>query len=149
MKKHRATLPIFFGFFCLPVCASFGSLIDNESLVWWWVVSRDRYALIYIVALPVAYFILRLIFKKSIMFIFSFAVCLLLYFVSYTSLLMGIKGVSAMYYIMPLNFIVGTSVFLFINKTLRKPLNFSINKVKELSKGNLNIELEQVKKTMN
>lgn len=80
------------------------------------------------------------------MFIFSFAVCLLLYFVSYTSLLMGIKGVSAMYYIMPLNFIVGTLVFLFINKTLRKPLNFSINKVKELSKGNLNIELEQVKK---
>ena len=43
----------------------------------------------------------------------------------------------------PLNFAVGALVFAYINKILRKPLEESILKVNELSKGNLNLSIKK------
>ncbi|MCG8580863.1 MAG: methyl-accepting chemotaxis protein [Bacteroidales bacterium] len=47
------------------------------------------------------------------------------------------------YTMTPLNIIVGTIVFIYINKILKKPLEESINQVKELSEGNLQIKTQQ------
>lgn len=93
---------------------------------------------------PLAYIILKLIFKKSIMFTFSFYVVLYVLFVTYTSVLIGKLGGNTMYWVIPLNFVVGTGVFMYINNVLRKPLEGAILRLKKLSEGDLNINLIKV-----
>ncbi len=102
------------------------------------------YGIIDVLSLPLAAFILRLIFKKSIMFEFSIYVLIYTMFVSYTAVAMTHYGRGAAYIVYPLNFVVGTLFFYFINKILSKPLDVSIHKVEKLSEGNLNIEFERV-----
>lgn len=99
-----------------------------------------RQALIIIGTAPFAYIILKLIFKKSIMFTFSFYITLFTLFVTYTSVVIGKLGGYTMYWMTPINFFVGTMVFMYINKVLRKPLDKSIAQLKELAEGNLIIE---------
>lgn len=90
---------------------------------------------------PLAYLILRLIFKKSIMFTFSLYVVGFVFIVSYTKFVEGyLQGMSALW-ITPINFAIGTIMFIIINKLLRKPLENSIKQVQELSKGNLNVQV--------
>ncbi len=96
-----------------------------------------------LVEIPIAYFILRLIFKRSIMFKFSFYVVLLVFMVGYTAEIKGYIDENIRFWITPLNFLVGFIIFRHINNFLRKPLESSISKVNSLSKGNLNIEFEQ------
>ena len=93
-----------------------------------------RQAIIVVLCAPIAYLILRLIFKKSIMFTFSFYVILYVLYITYMSVLIGKIGGYTMYWVTPLNFAVGALVFAYINKILRKPLEESILKVNELSK---------------
>ena len=102
-----------------------------------------RQALIVIGCAPFAYLILKLIFKKSIMFTFSFYVILYVLFVVYMSVLIGKLGGNTMYWVTPINFSVGALVFMYINKVLRKPLEKAINQLKELSEGNLNIKVSR------
>ncbi len=104
-----------------------------------------RQFLIVLLCVPFCYAILKWIFKKSIMFTFSFYVILYVLFVSYTCLLIGKIGGLSMYYLMPINFAVGGVVFVFLNKLLRKPLELSIKKVEELSTGNLDIDILQIR----
>lgn len=99
--------------------------------------------LVLIGSFPVAVAIMRLIFKKSIMYTVSIAMIILLYFISMTQFFSGTKGIITQAWIVPLNFIVGTIIFLFINKLLRKPLEKSISQVKQLSEGNLAINIEE------
>ena len=94
--------------------------------------------------IPVAWVILKLIFKKSIMFQFSFIT------VSFTILVDILKSVELLsgigvlgYIITPINIIIGVIVYAYINKLLRKPLDKSIMQVNELSKGNLNLNIEK------
>ncbi len=102
------------------------------------------YAIVDILSLPLAAFILRLIFQKSIMFEFSVYVLTYTMFVSYTAIVMTYYGRDAAYINYPFNFVLGTLFFYFINKVLRKPLDVSIRKVKELAEGNLNISIDNI-----
>lgn len=102
-----------------------------------------RQGLIVLGCTPFAYVILKLIFKKSIMFTFSFYVVVYVLFVSYMSILIGKLGGYTMYWVIPINFLVGTIVFIRINILLRKPLEKSISQLQELSDGNLNLEVIQ------
>jgi methyl-accepting chemotaxis protein len=102
-----------------------------------------RQALITFGGIPVAYLILKGIFKNSIMFTFSFYVVLFVFFTSYTSILVGKLGGYTMLWVIPLNFGVGALVFMYINKVLRKPLEKAIVQLKELSEGNLNLNVQQ------
>jgi methyl-accepting chemotaxis protein len=95
-------------------------------------------------AMPVAWIILKLIFKKSIMFKFSLYAVFYTLFVAITKTLDIMGGHIAYKLVMtPLNIIVGTLVFIYINKLLRQPLEEAINQVKELSEGNLQIKTQQ------
>jgi methyl-accepting chemotaxis protein len=102
-----------------------------------------RQALIVMVCAPIAYFILRRIFRKSIMFTFSWYVLIFLFFVSYMSWLGGKLAALNTLWITPLEFAVGAVVFLYINRLLRKPLNDSISQVKALSEGQIDIKVER------
>lgn len=100
-------------------------------------------AIVIVGCMPAAYFILKLIFKKSIMFTFSFYVVLFVLFVSYMSFLMGKLGILSSLWITPINFTVGVVVFVYINNILRKPLERSIVQLKAFSEGEIDIQAEK------
>lgn len=102
-----------------------------------------RQALVIIGSGPLAYLVLKLIFKKSIMFTFSFYVILYVLFVSYTSSLAGKLGGYASAWVTPVNFLVGALVFVHINRVLRKPLEKAISQLKSFSEGKINIDAER------
>ena len=101
-----------------------------------------KQAFIVIGSAPLAYFILRAIFKKSIMFTFSWYILLFILFISYMSFMGAKLGGLNTLWITPLEFVIGTIVFIYINRLLRKPLEKSIEQVKRLSEGHLDIEVE-------
>jgi len=96
---------------------------------------------------PVAYFVLRKIFKQSIMFTFSLYIVLFVLVVAFTSFLKAKLGGNATLWITPMNFAIGIGIFVYINKVLRQPLEKAISQVKELADGNINITIKQVQST--
>ncbi len=98
--------------------------------------------LIVLLEIPFAYFVLRLIFKRSIMFKFSFYVLLYVISINYTNLI-AVKHPDIKIWLMLFNLLTGIGIFVYINKILSIPLSQSINKVKSLSEGKLNINIEK------
>ncbi len=91
---------------------------------------------------PFVYLFCRLIFKKSIMFQFSFYALLFTLFVSFFSVVIG-RYPDSKYWVIPLDFAVGTVTFVYISKILSLPLRRTIENVKSLSEGNLNIPVSK------
>jgi methyl-accepting chemotaxis protein len=94
-------------------------------------------------ALPMCFIILKLIFKKSIMFTFSMYTIIVILFVSFMAFVTGNLGTKAEIWAIPLEFVVGATVFIYIDKLLRKPLQEAIDQVKQLSEGNIEINIEK------
>ncbi|PLX17370.1 MAG: hypothetical protein C0599_13710 [Salinivirgaceae bacterium] len=100
--------------------------------------------LLIIATIPVAWIILRLIFKKSIMFQFSFITVAFAIFVSVSKTIEILSGIEFLTFVAtPINVIVGAGVYVYINKLLKVPLEKSISQVKELSEGNLLIKTQK------
>lgn len=92
--------------------------------------------------IPVVYILLKVIFKKSIMFKFSFLTVAFTLFVGYSTYLKGAIGLSSLISL-PISFGVGITLYAYINRILSKPLEKAINNVKILSEGNLDIQIEE------
>jgi methyl-accepting chemotaxis protein len=90
-----------------------------------------------------AYIALKLIFKNSIMFTFSFYVVLFVLFVSFGSFAQGIIGIKKTAWFAVIMFGVGTLLFIYINKILRQPLEKALSQVKLISEGNLDLKVEK------
>lgn len=101
------------------------------------------FALIAAGTVPFALLMVRLIFKKSIMFTVTIPILIFIYIGFYSYYCAGYLGLKSLLWIVPLNFAFAAIMFLTINKILRKPLNESINQVKELSEGNLDIVIKK------
>lgn len=101
-----------------------------------------KQVLILLFELPIAYFLLKLVFKKSIMFTFSFYVVLYVFFVTFISFLQYRAGLPK-YVCALIIFGVGFLVFFYLNNALRKPLEKSISQVNELSKGNMELDVDK------
>ena len=96
-----------------------------------------------IAVIPIAILILKFIFKKSIMYKFSMlTVCFTLFVVIMKAIEFN-EGSFWRYIITPINVIVGAIVFAYINRLLTKPLQASIQELKALSEGNLNLEIKE------
>lgn len=97
-------------------------------------------------SIPLSVFILKLIFKNSIMFKLS---SLTVAFAIYLNLVGYLQGYyqdpNSDYYLTPINFIIGTTMFIYIRNSLTKSLQNSINHVKQLSEGNLSIDITESK----
>ncbi len=102
------------------------------------------YGIIHAISFPVGVVLLRLIFKKSIMFRFSVYSFGYTVIVAYSAIVMMHLGRSSAYFIYPFNIVLGTVFFFFIHKVVSKPLQSFISKIKELSKGNLNIPIQKL-----
>ncbi len=92
---------------------------------------------------PLAILILRLIFKKSIMFTVSTWTVALLYFITFTEYIAGSIGVTKAWWATPANFAVGTVIFIYINRLIRIPLEKAIGQVKKVSEGDLTLDIEE------
>ncbi len=89
-----------------------------------------------------AYFILRFIFGKSIMLtvgIWTVSFTLLMCFLYYV---VGSLGIKSIIWSTPIGFVIGTIVYLYLNSILKKPLSNMIENVKQVSEGNLNIQIK-------
>ncbi|MFZ5942223.1 MAG: methyl-accepting chemotaxis protein [Bacteroidota bacterium] len=106
-----------------------------------------KQTLITLGSFPASYLILKAIFRKSIMFTFSFYVVLLLLAISYLTFIGTYLGGKYTIIITPIEFGLGTIVFIYINKLLRKPLETYISKLSEIAEGNIAVDLQESKST--
>jgi len=98
--------------------------------------------IIMLALIPVTYLVLKVIFKKSIMFKFSFLTVGFALFISYLTYLKAAVGLPSLISL-PIGSGIGIILYSYINRILRKPLENAINNVKTLSEGNLNIEVKE------
>ncbi len=95
---------------------------------------------IILLSVAISYVILKLIFKKSIMFRVSFIIALLTLFQQVLTIM---AKTNAEWYVgfgvMSVDMLAATLVFVYIHKILKKPLDLSISNVKDLSAGELDI----------
>ncbi len=97
-----------------------------------------------LVTIPIAIVILKLIFKKSIMFRFSMLTVSFVIFVVLMKTIEFFLGGFWQYVVTPLNVIVGVIMFVYINRVLRKPLEKAIHELQLLSNGNLKVDVVEV-----
>ncbi len=98
-----------------------------------------------LVSLPLTYIGLRVIFKRSIVFKFSYLTFLMVQFVGVMNFAAGQYGIMADIWAIPIMVAVITGTFSIINRKLRKPLTKVILQVEELSRGNLFLQLKERK----
>nr|WP_321452819.1 methyl-accepting chemotaxis protein [uncultured Carboxylicivirga sp.] len=104
-----------------------------------------KQGLLALATIPLAYLLLRLIFRGSIMFKFSFYTVVLSIFVGFTSYFkFELEGWHELL-ITLLNVTVGFFVFLRLNKLLRQPLDKAVYQANLLAHGDLHVEIEQIK----
>lgn len=99
--------------------------------------------LVSLAMIPIGAILLRLIFKKSIMFKVSFLTIIFSLMATYTSKLSVLLG-GAMQIISPiLGIVLGVIVYSYISKILQKPLTQSISSLANLSSGSLSSKLKE------
>ncbi|MEZ5070366.1 MAG: methyl-accepting chemotaxis protein [Bacteroidales bacterium] len=86
---------------------------------------------------PVAFLILRSIFRKSILFVFGIYFILFAQVVAFTFYLQGQLGNQHALWAVPLDFLIFSTVLALINKAIRLPLEAAIDQVKELAEGQI------------
>jgi methyl-accepting chemotaxis protein len=96
-----------------------------------------------ILIFPFCVWILRLIFKKTILFRVGVLMIALVLSTATSFAIVGTLGLIHYVWAMPINIILGVLIFRSINKSISIPLNDSIEKVKELSEGNLGFIIEK------
>ncbi|MDA3818804.1 MAG: methyl-accepting chemotaxis protein [Prolixibacteraceae bacterium] len=97
--------------------------------------------IIVLVSYIAARFLLKWIFKSSIMFTMAHLMVILIMLVSVDMSLVGQMGQIHAAWAVPLNFGVGVYVFLLIRKKIAIPLQRAIQQVQDLSDGNLKLDI--------
>ncbi|NJO91182.1 MAG: hypothetical protein HC831_21120 [Chloroflexia bacterium] len=102
------------------------------------------HGLLTVVSIPAIYLILKLIFKKSVIFTSGFLMMGLVVVASFMSFMGGQMGIYSVIWIVPVLYAVGIGVVLFVRKLLKYPLEKSIEQVKDLSEGNLQHKFKKI-----
>jgi len=92
--------------------------------------------------LPVAWMILKVIFKNSIMFKFSFISIIFTDYVLFWGIFFMRFGVVGKSLIILSFIIIGASTYIYLYRSLTIPLQKSVDDVKELARGNLEVDLQ-------
>lgn len=100
-----------------------------------------QHLLVNLVALPLVWLILRLIFKGSMMFKFSLYVVVLIQFIGIIAYFQSHTGIYWTIGLIVTNVLASALVFYKVNQSLRRPLSVIIGQLAELANGNLDIEI--------
>ena len=106
----------------------------------------NQYVIIFLIcfgSIVPAYFILKAIFGKSIMLTVSIWTVSFTLFCCFVHFVAGVIGIINLLWITPLCFLIGTAVYIHLNKILKMPLVRMIENVKQISEGKLNIEMTE------
>lgn len=98
--------------------------------------------LILLGCVPLAYFGMRAILGKSLLFAITLWNVYLLFFCCFLMFYAGQKGANSLYFILPAIMLLSSIVYLYLNHLFRKPLAKAIYMVKQISEGNLNVKLD-------
>ena len=94
--------------------------------------------------LPIAYFVFRYLFKGSILFRISYIWLINLFIVDMINNLAKLfPAFDQVYYTLTLGVVLTVICFYLVSKYTRRPLQKSINKIEQLSKGQLSLEINQ------
>ena len=104
------------------------------------------FALALIGSMPVALFILRFIFGKSIILIVSIYSTLLLYIGATLFYIVGGKDVVNIAWAIPLTLALSSFVFFIMKQVIKIPLEESTRQIQELAQGNLIIDIKNTQK---
>lgn len=96
-----------------------------------------------IISFPAALYIIYKVFGDSILRTIMNLTLVLTYFTSFVSYVVGHSSLINMLWSFPSAFGVGVIIFIIINKKLKAPLNKSIDQLKRLAEGQLNIKIDQ------
>lgn len=99
------------------------------------------FGLTLILSLPLAIFIINKIFKKSILGYLLKLTLILVYYVSFVSFVVGHTKIVNMAWSFPTSFVVGIIIFIVIDRRLRIPLHQTIEVINAISKGKLNLDI--------
>jgi methyl-accepting chemotaxis protein len=97
--------------------------------------------LITLASAPLAYLIVRLIFGRSIMLIVSNIIVVYVLILSFIFFVAGHLGVRNILWATPVGFLLGSIMFIYINRLLKKPLVESIRQVRMLAEGDLKVDV--------
>lgn len=100
--------------------------------------------LIILGCLFISIIVLRWIFKKSVMYTVSLWAAVLALIAAFSTGVVGFLGPLHFLWSVPLCLICGTIIFVRIKNQLSNKLNIAIHDIKELAKGNLNIDTQEV-----
>jgi len=106
----------------------------------------NHYLIVFLVTLGSivpAYFILKAIFGKSIMLTVGIYTVGFALFCCFFHYVVGFNGIKSLFWVTPLCFGVGTLVYIYMNKILKMPLVRLIDKLKQLSEGNLDTRITE------
>lgn len=98
-----------------------------------------------LVSIPAGAIILRLIFGKSIMYKISFYSIVFTTTTAFIFFVVGTLGAKHILWATPLVFVIGTATYLFLNRTIKKPLGSFIYQTQLLSEGKLSIARDENK----
>lgn len=96
--------------------------------------------------LPLAYIILRLIFKKSVMVTIGWWVAILVFSCCEMYYIVGKFGFIHLAWALPVQFILGTSIFISFDVRIKRPLVRAINSIVDYSEGQLMKDYEEKRK---
>ncbi|WP_430816902.1 methyl-accepting chemotaxis protein [Carboxylicivirga sp. RSCT41] len=97
-------------------------------------------ALLLIANLPVCYIILKAMFKKSFLTNVFFAVTVYVLLILWLGVYTGQAGLKALFWTLPMAYIVGLSMYQVIKTNVQKPLEDAIANLKNVAAGDLTIQ---------
>ena len=96
-----------------------------------------------VLSLPFAYIILKLMFKKSIIFTFAWWTIIIIYIVAFNYYIVGKYGINHTAWALPVSFALGAIIFFMLKQFIQVPLQKSIKNVQEISKGNIELQISE------
>lgn len=94
------------------------------------------------VSFTLLFVVLRLLFKKSILFKISMSTGSAMILVAFLSGLVAKLGAIHNAWVFPLQVLIGTAAYVYVAKVIKRPLNQIITNIDSLSEGNLNSEVD-------
>ncbi len=99
--------------------------------------------IIAVFSLPVSYFILKLIFKDSMMLMLTFLSSIHSTIAAVLFFLAGYYGFKNIFWVIPAVYTAGIIIYVYINKILQNPLDETVKIIKSLADGNLNVSIKK------
>ncbi|WP_289054680.1 methyl-accepting chemotaxis protein [Carboxylicivirga marina] len=100
-------------------------------------------ALLLLANLPICYLILKAMFKKSFLTNVFFAVTVYVLLVLWLGFYTGQAGIKSLFWVLPIAYVVGLSMYQVIKTSVQKPLENAISNLQNVAGGDLTIKTEQ------